>query len=647
MSLNPMDWIKEGLNYFLYNFVYTLLYYMEIGLCMVIDWIQELMDIFTGIKKVTYTTDVGSPEDYLISIFFSNGAITGVYLGMAAIGIVLAFTFAIISVIRKAFDLDDKVKMSIGQILTNLLKTILLIVGLNVGMTVIIMGTNILIQQVVYVFDHAEDLSKGNDHIEYTDEQYAAMARIFNTIGNYSLNPSYKNRYNVNSCYNEIRGDLNYLADQGVFKFYYETRDENNEVMVTWQSLLQELANAADYTRDVPVDVYNEGIANAIYDVMAQLKANANIPVLSSYDRIEEEQQQEVKLGKTLFLIGTMGNGVDGAAKNSTYNEHPSFTDPVRAPYYRGTKNVYRLKDVNKDFDIGLTKMNYLVVYVAGVALALNMAIIIVNSVARIFNLLFLYLIAPPIFAIMPLDDGGKTKQWTTAFLVQAFSVFATIISMRVYLLFLPIILSPGLILSNNIVVDMVGRVALIFAGIEAISRANGILTGILADNAGWQSISAGDMSNYFKGSFAGAAMTRTTGFMNTMPARLVGGNKFANWVSGKQNRADAKTSGALGMAYQGTIGLGKLAYKGVKMATPSGNIFSSKGKKGDSGAAGAGGTAGAGNAAGASSAATAKGSTAAAVAKANTASGTNTSPGTNKEEKEAAIPPPQRNVGG
>ncbi|MBQ3773921.1 MAG: hypothetical protein II833_05990, partial [Pseudobutyrivibrio sp.] len=98
MSLNPIDWFKEGLNYFLYNFVYVLFYYLEIGICMFIDWIQELMDIFSG------TAQVSSKSDYLINIFFSNGAITGVYWGMAAIGVVLAFLFAIISVIRGYFN---------------------------------------------------------------------------------------------------------------------------------------------------------------------------------------------------------------------------------------------------------------------------------------------------------------------------------------------------------------------------------------------------------------------------------------------------------------------------------------------------------------------------------------------------------------
>ena len=73
MSINPLDWIKEGINYILYNFVYTLLYYLEAAVCKALDWMQQLMDVFTGVSKVTYKPESGQPyEEYLINIFFHN-----------------------------------------------------------------------------------------------------------------------------------------------------------------------------------------------------------------------------------------------------------------------------------------------------------------------------------------------------------------------------------------------------------------------------------------------------------------------------------------------------------------------------------------------------------------------------------------------
>ena len=63
----------------------------------------------------------------------------------------------------------------------------------------------------------------------------------------------------------------------------------------------------------------------------------------------------------------------------------------------------------------------------------------------------------------------------------------------------------------------------MIYAGIEAITKANGILTGILADSAGWQSINAGDMSGYLRGSFGGRALKTLGGGMDAVGNAALG----------------------------------------------------------------------------------------------------------------------------
>ena len=111
------------------------------------------------------------------------------------------------------------------------------------------------------------------------------------------------------------------------------------------------------------------------------------------------------------------------------------------------------------------------------------------------FNMLFLYLIAPPIFATQPMDGGGKTKQWMTAFIVQAFSVFGTVIAMRLLLILLPIVTSSKLVLFENSMLNIMAKLVLMYGLFEVSKKATGLLTGILADSAGWQSVQAGDMS--------------------------------------------------------------------------------------------------------------------------------------------------------
>ena len=505
-----IDW-----DYILYNIIYRMFYWAEIALCQVIKWMQDLFGVFAGTETVLYDKQVTT----LFDVFLSNTAITGIFRGMTAIGIVLAFTFAIVSVARKGFDLDDKIKMSHGQILRNLLKSILLILSLNLVMIVAVRSTNVLLDQVTYVFDNAPSLAHKNNSINFTNEQYAAMSRIFNTVGNYSINPSYKNRYNINACYNEIRPDLGYLADTGVFDFYYKTLDKNGNEINTWQSVVQELAGAADYTHEVPADIYDEGIANAIEHCMTVLRTDNNFRALEHYDRKEIYSSKEVGLDNVIFLVGTMGVGSDAAARNEAYNKNPSLYDNVRAPYYLGEKSIYDIDEVNRDFDISFMKTNYIVITLVSLTIIINMCIILVSCVVRIFNLLFLYVIGPPIFATMSFDDGGKFKQWITAFVIQSLSIFATVISMRLFLIFTPIILSPKLQLTDSTYIDMIGKLVFICAGIIAVQKANGLLTGILADQAGHQAILSGDVSNAVKSKVYGA-----TGFVKGAGMSLVGG---------------------------------------------------------------------------------------------------------------------------
>ena len=312
--------IKEGFEYIIYNAVYRLFYYAEVALCQIVALMQGLFNAFSGVSTVRYNNN----DDYLVNVFFGNRIINAIYWGMAIIGIVLIFVFTIMAVVRKSFDLDGKVQRSHSQILRSMLRGLLVIISMNLIITISVTFTNHLMEAVNEAFTNGGNTTNGATHITYTDEQYAAMSRIFNTIGNYSLNPSYKNRYNLNNCYNEIRSDIQYLAETKVFDFYYPSTTEDGKEDNTWQSVLQQIANAADYNKDQPIDIYDEQIATALEHCMTVLQTDPDFHALESFDQEKIYSEDKVPLDKTLFLIGTMGNGDTAAAKNDQYNKNPN-----------------------------------------------------------------------------------------------------------------------------------------------------------------------------------------------------------------------------------------------------------------------------------------------------------------------------------
>ena len=487
------DTIMDGLQSVLYATVYKFLYYVAVSCCWIIDLLYSMFEIMAGLSKVSYNGDF----DYLINIFFSNTTVSKVYWGMALIGLAAGFAFAIAAVIKKMFDMGDKEKRSYGQILTGLFKSGLIILCMSLIITMVLNATTLLMQQVNYVFINADDLGEEKT-ITYTDEEYAAMARVLNTIGNFSLNPSYNNRYNLNKCFNEIRFDLQYLKQQGVFDFHYVTTDVEGNTIATWQSALQKIANSASLEQDLSLDVYHESVSNSILETMDLLKVNGSFKPLEEYQRKYQPSRNSVPMDRFLFLMASMR-----AAKNDDYNKNPSLTDPLRGAYYYGEKSIYDLETVNEDFDIGIAALDYLILFLTCFKMLEILATIILNCIGRIFNMLMLYLISPLIISVSPLDDGGKFKQWTTAFIVQSFSVFGTVISMRVLLLFMPVVVDPKLVLFANPIANLLTKLIIVLAAFEVAEKATNLITGILADNAGWQSITAGDMSATAKGAVA------------------------------------------------------------------------------------------------------------------------------------------------
>lgn len=555
-SFDIGEMIDNWITKFLENTIWRLLYLLEVGVCKVVAWMEEIMQIFTGEVPVEYN----NKSESLIMVFFTHDNVKGIYGGMALIGIAFAFAFAIVSVIRKVLDLRGKQQgVTLGAILGNLLKSILLIFSMNLIMIVALSTTNTLIKQIGVAVTNSGDVVKGREEIKFDDEEYAAMGRILNTIGNYSLNPSYRSRYNINACYNEIRGDLEYLGNKGVFNYHYISyKNDDIEAGVvepTWQSMVEQLARAYDYSQETTLDSYNDGLTNAMLNCMDIMKKNPDIRVLKSFKRNTESNTEQVPMDKILFVSATMGNfNGEGAARTASYNKTPSFYDSVRQPFYYGEdgSDMYDYDDVKAVFDPSPMKTNYILVYATGIAMLQEMLVIIVTCSVRIFSLLTLYLASPLVLAALPLDDGGKLKQWTTAFLVQLLGIVGMVLAMRLFLMFLPIIWSPDLKVSSYTILSIIIKCIISYGALTAVSRVNGILTGILADNAGWQAITAGDMRGSVQNSAAGRALGSLSA--SNIGSKIGGG--IASVGKGAWNVTGGRALGAAGKAVKdATIG--------------------------------------------------------------------------------------------
>ena len=126
---------------------------------------------------------------------------------------------------------------------------------------------------------------------------------------------------------------------------------------------------------------------------------------------------------------------------------------------------------------------------------------------------------------------------------------------MRTLMVFIPIIMSSDLVFFKHddalssasgfgyALLDLAAKIIMIYGGFEVVKKANGIITGILADSAGWQSISAGDMSQA-----AAAAQGQFSSFVRS-PFTSAGTwmKSFGNYATGKDAKDAYKAAGGGG----------------------------------------------------------------------------------------------------
>jgi len=533
------SWITDALDVIL-EWVAFIKYVLAILLCGIVRALYRIYEIFAGISPVYYQ---GKPTK-LMDVFFRNQSVTNAYWGMALIGIAMAFGFAIIALIRKIFDLNDKNQMSIGGIIGNLIRSIFFMVALSFGMTVVLKFSDVLLNQIGVLFENASSLHLELDR-EYTDDELSTMARVLNTIGNYSFNPTYNSRYNLNACFNEIRPEMEWLQKQGVFDYPYPRKDKDGNQINNWQNALQRIADAKGLSEPARADVYYTEMSNALMEVMDIIHTDKNFYPLKHFSRTSAENfssNDSIPIDRMCFLAGTMD-----AAENEDFNKNPSVTDGLRGRFYLESEDeqtdlsIYSYDDVKESFSV--TKIDFVYVYLTAIFMAAELLAIVGNCIARIFNVVFLYLIAPPFFATWSLDNGAKAKQWLTAFIIQNFSVFATVVSVRVVQLFIPIITSGDLVLFDWTTlpgtwaevnwaapVNYLAKLLMIIVAFMTARKASGVVTGILADNAGMQAIGASDSvggaMRGLVGKAAGGAVNLAAGGAAALVGKAFGGKK-------------------------------------------------------------------------------------------------------------------------
>ena len=110
--------------------------------------------------------------------------------------------------------------------------------------------------------------------------------------------------------------------------------------------------------------------------------------------------------------------------------------------YASGAKYA-NVSDITSHFDY--VHFNWIIVIVATVFILGILLATIIGSVQRLMMILILYIVSPLFVAYMPLDEGKSFGQWRETFVAYLISAFSPILSMKLFMMFLPFMMEDKL----------------------------------------------------------------------------------------------------------------------------------------------------------------------------------------------------------
>ena len=167
--------------------------------------------------------------------------------------------------------------------------------------------------------------------------------------------------------------------------------------------------------------------------IMASSVADANYLRLGSD---YEEEADEIPWSK----IGVSSPNLDTAAnkeKAAKLMDDAFRNNDVSG--YSKTNPPYANTDTVKEF-YSTRKINYVILIGGALLAAYTMLMAAFGMVMRLYKGVILFMISPPLVALMPLDGGSAFKSWRTKFLGQVLAAYGTIVSLNLLFIVMPVV---------------------------------------------------------------------------------------------------------------------------------------------------------------------------------------------------------------
>ncbi len=604
MTLGMFDWIGEFFKS-MFDYIPKVMYLLYASLASLMDVLQLFFRKLAGLdvyyvdgKAVTgdiVTNFIGGIMNIQINttdgVKIEYPILSTVFWSMIVFGLIICFVSTLVAIVKSHYTYDDKAAKGPMQYVFTAGKAVVNIVAVPV----IIILALFLSQGILGALDKITSVDSGN------------VVSMFGTTtvveDGKEKEVSLVTQYLKSS--QTVKEATNVSSGKDVTYIYYDIFGYGGGVMYGKSN--NGVANflTSDAKQLAHIGAPSETFSGTLFRAAAYNGNRARCGYMSVEDERSNKDftgganNNDLKLFKNAKTDEELATMIDTAfacnfhLKEFVYYNYAYYSDPIVSMQYFtnffgvGFDNFSKFNIACVWYYYDLWNFNFIVGF-GGVSMCLSLFInIILGLMSRVFMSIVLFLVAPPLFGLAPLDGGEAQKNWRKQFISQSLMAYTSVVGMNLVLMILPLI--NQIKFFNITMADLIAETLFIVVGLVVIKTVIATLSQIIG--AADAQKTGSDISKDVATTLGRAAfMTQGSLKVGSKVANTVGAaglaDKGAKALMSKDSMAAKIAGGVLGMASGRTEGVAvKAAGAGLgKLGNKIGNsrvgkFFSGRGK--------------------------------------------------------------------
>lgn len=470
----------------LFNFIPKIMYLLYASLACVLDVLQLFFRKIAGLD--VYYVDGKPVQGDLVTNFiggilgftsdgFSYSALSTVFWAFVVFGVIMVFISTFVAIIKSHYSYDDKAAKgpmqyvyTAGKAIINIAAVpIIVFIGLFVSqalLTALDTITSTSSGTVASAFGTTESgESVASQELRSVKTRSGAETYVFyDLFGAYS-SVIYNGFHTGNPEDNDTDGELGTIASASATfsgQLFKVAAYNGNRARTGNYTIRNSNFKEGSFTG-------GSGDANGGTKLFANAKTQEELA-----EMIDLAFASNLHLKNSVELI---------------YDENPA----VDKAYYITSFFTSHISSFSK-FNIGavwyyydLWQFNFIVGFAACIICVAVFINIIMGLITRLFMCIGLFLVAPPLFGLSPIDGGKAGKSWTENFVKQVLMAYGAVVGMNLFFLILPYI--NNISFFNIGIADYFVQALIIITGLVTIkafiAMASGLIGGADANKTG------------------------------------------------------------------------------------------------------------------------------------------------------------------